>query len=189
MSSFYLDSVVSAEKRLNDSRNVLNEVGFKTIGNGKHSDRGDKTGTPHRKLSPETKGLISALAQVSGVKETAKSFGLNHVTASNIKRGLSTDGQRPDPEVREKANSFLDTIAGKATGIVQNTLDILANPDRLANAKTTEVAQIASIAMGILEKTQPKRQELVLAGRICFMVPPARTMDDYDIIDVDPVRE
>ena len=181
---FYLDSVLDAEKRLNDPRNVS----FRSIGQGSHSDRGNKTGVVERKLSNETKGLVSALAQVSGIQETSKALGIPAVTVGRLKNGQTTDGQFADPEVRKQAGSILDSIGRKSADLVQESLERLLSVDRLANAKIPELTNIAAVAMNILEKTRPQ-QNLFVAGRICFMVPKEKEMSDYDVIDVVPTIE
>lgn len=186
---FYLDNVASVEKRLNDPRNLLTALNTQTLGKGKHDYRGNKTGTPHRKLSPETKGLVGALAKISGTKETSKTFGIQPVMTNRFKNGMTSDGTEADPKVRTEIKSVLDSIGVQASNVVQESLARLLNPARLTDAKTSELATVAGIAMNILEKTQPRKQESFLAGRIVFMVPPSRGIEEYDVIDVEPTRE
>jgi hypothetical protein len=107
MSTFYLDNIVEAEKRINHPKNLLNGADFKTVGQGQHDYRGDGNRKQYRKLSPETKGLVSALAQVSGVKETAKNLGIPPIMVSRYKNGMTADGTNADPEVRQEAKSIL----------------------------------------------------------------------------------
>ncbi len=184
---FYLDSVLSAEKRLNDPRNVAG-LNYRTIGQGKSENSRSRAGSPGRSLSLETKGLVSALAQVSGVKETAKALNFPPVLVSRFKNGQTSNGTQPDPELRKEATSVLDRIGNQASSLVSTSLERLLDPSRLIDAKTSELTQIAAVAMGIVEKTQPKTN-MFMAGRICFMVPPSREVSDYDIIDVEPVKE
>ncbi len=186
--SFYLDNTVAVEKRLNDPRNLLNESTFKALGQGQHDFRGTGIRKPYRKLSPETKGLVGALAQISGTKQTSKGFGLNPVMTNRYKAGLTSDGTQADPEVRKETKSVLDLIGVQASNLVQESLARLLNPSRLTDAKTTELAQIAGVAMGIVEKTRPVQTSFI-AGRIVFMVPPGREIGDYDVIDVEPVKD
>lgn len=189
MGGFYLDSVVEAERRINHPNNLLTEAKYKTIGQGQSSIHSRPNRKEYRKLSPETKGLVAALAQVSGVKETSEALGIHRVTVSALKNGMTTSGKDPDPEVRKQTESVLDRIGSKASDLVQESLARLLNPARLADAKTSELANIAGIAMSIVEKTQPKTPNTFIAGRVVFMVPPSRNVDQYDVIDVDPVRE
>lgn len=185
---FYLDSIATAEKRLNNEKNILSPS-FKFIGQGSNPNRGSSEGTVRRQLSVETKGLVAALAEVSGVKETAKAFGLSPVVTSQFKNGKIASGEYADPELRKSKATILDSITASASNLVQNSIGLLSSPDRLANAKTSELTQIAAVAMSIVEKSRPANANLVLAGRICFMVPPARQEQDYDVIDVVPTRE
>jgi len=188
--SFYLDSVATVEKRLNHEKNILSEANYKVIGQGQNSNpRGTTLGKKYRKLSPETKGLVGALAQISGVKKTAEAFSINPVVASSLKRGMTQNGTEADPEVRKETKSILDSLGVQASNVVSESLARLLNSRRLDDAKTSELATVAGIAMGIFEKTQPKKPESSLAGRIVFMVPPSRGIEDYSIIDVEPVRE
>ena len=186
--SFYLENT-TVEERINNPKNLLRDSVVRALGQGKHTNRGDKTGTSHRKLSDETKGLVSALAQVSGVKETSKAFNIHPVTVSNLKRGMTTDGTHASPETREKSESVLELIGRNAASVVQSAIEGISDPARLANAKTSELANIAGIMMGIVEKSRPANSNTLIAGNVIFMTPPVRNIDQYVTIDVDPVRE
>jgi hypothetical protein len=188
--SFYLDNAAIVEKRLNNPKNLLSEAGYKVIGQGQNSNsRGTTLGTKYRKLSPETKGLVGALAKISGVKETSKTFGISPVVTSALKRGMTQNGTKADTEVRKETKSVLDSLGVQASNVVQESLARLLNSQRLNDAKTSELATVAGIAMNIFEKTQPKRPESFQLGRIVFMVPQSREVSDYSIIDVESVRE
>ena len=189
MSSFYLDSIVDAHKRLNDPRNLLNETKIGTIGQGKNSFRGTGERKEQVRLSPESKGLVAALATISGNKKrTAKEFGLGANQVTRWANGKTTDGINPDPEVKKERDSILDSIRGKASNVVLQGLDQLLNPGRIAEAKTTEIATIAGIAMSIVEKTE-KKSGTFIAGNVVFMTPPVRRVDDYLELEVVPVRD
>lgn len=188
--SFYLDDAVQAEKRVNNPKNLLNEAQFKTVGMGKHSDRGHKEGDTirkYRKLSPETKGLVSALAQVSSPISVAKSFNIAAPTVRSLSRGMTSDGKHPDPEVRKEASSVLETLGRKSADLVQDSLDRLLNPARLNEAKTPELGQIAAIAMNIFEKTQPKQNNTFISGSVVFMTPPMKQEQQFLEVEVMPV--
>ena len=185
--SFYLDSVASVEKRLNDPRNLLS-VTHKAIGKGQHDFRGTGVRKPYRKLSPETKGLVGALAQISGTKETSNTFGISPVMTNRFKNGMTSDGTEADSEVRKETKSVLDSIGVQASNLVQESLARLLNPARLTDAKTPELTQILTASMNVVEKTRPQQQSFI-AGRIVFMVPKSREESEYDVIDVEAVRE
>jgi hypothetical protein len=186
--SFYLDSATAVEKRLNDPRNILSENGFKAIGKGQAGFRGTGERKEYRKLSIETKGLVAALAQVSGTKETSKTFGVQPVITNRLKNGMTSDGNKADTELRKETKSVLDSIGVQASNLVQESLARLLNPSRLTDAKTPELTQIAGVAMNILEKASPQKNSFI-AGRIVFMVPQAKETSDFEVIDVIPTRE
>jgi hypothetical protein len=185
---FYLDNAASVEKRLNDPRNILSENSYGAIGIGQSSIHSRPDRKEYRKLSVETKGLVAALAQVSGVKETSKALGVHPAVTSRYKHGMSSDGSKPDTELRKETRSVLDSIGVQASNLVQESLARLLNPARLIDAKTPELTQIAGVAMNILEKASPQKNSFI-AGRIVFMVPQAKETSDFEIIDVIPTRE
>lgn len=189
MSSFYLDSEVLAAKRLSDPRNILNNAQFKTIGQGQNPNHSRPDRKPYKKLSPETKGLVGALAKISGVKETAKAFDIQPATVGSYSRGKTSDGINPDPEVKANRDSVLDSIRSKASNVVSESLEQLLNPGRIAEAKTTEIATIAGIAMSIVDKATPKGPGTFIAGNVVFMTPPVRHVQDYLEIESVPMRD
>lgn len=143
--------------------------------------------------------LIATSAKISGVRSTARSFGVSPVTAQNAKNGVrsvrtNSDGTRNvivDKTLQEKTRNRMSRIVDLATTIIEGNLPRLSDELEAVTDKPKERASILKDIAIIAEKAMPTKEEANHGPNVAFIFfkPEEKKFDDVPIIDVTPIAK
>lgn len=179
MSSFYLPSEGLTERLRKGSLDGLVRIS----GHGQHGNQGNKVGTEHKRLSPEVKANVAVLARLVGNKAAEKVTGISQVTVGKYANGKDSNGEI-NPEHKKRVEDRLEGLGEKATQVIDNVLERLLDPARLADAKARDLGSIAANISSVVERLKG-RNNVVVAGQVILMAPKEQKLENYQTIDVE----
>lgn len=122
--------------------------------------------------------------------ELAESFGISPSSVSAYTNGANSTSSyhRPDEKLNDANNAARAKIALKAQKKLKMTLRHLTE-DKLIGADAREISGVAKDMATIYDKMQPKSDPRDVS-QVNFILyqPPMKKIEDYDIVDVEPVQ-
>jgi hypothetical protein len=191
----FLDSK-KAEGRLKNPSNILNTLGLETGDNSSvvlhrplHNG-GRRSGSKNIPIELQT--LIGTVAKFDTVKETAEAFGISVHHAQELKHGMTS--YYTTAEKAGKDEELVKRIDANVMGIrdqaLVKTLEFigLLDKNKVKDEKPTDIARIARDMATIAEKVGPKDAGVNI-GKVVFYGPSVRSLDKFEVIDVEPVTK
>lgn len=138
------------------------------------------------------RALISESAQLDGRKEgleLAKSFGISNSSVSAYTREVNSTTQfqgKKAPEIKNHVDRIKKNISKKARGVLREALENIT-PDKLADSKATELAQVAKSMSSIITEMEPPadRSEDKSVPQIVIYAPQMRTEQSFEFININ----
>ncbi len=161
-----------------------NGVKHHFIGQGNNPKSQGQAGGEHKKLSVEEKADIGVLARVVGNKNTSELTGMEVARVGQFKRGLN--GNSPDLKLRAEIGERIAPIQSKALDKVDLLLGLI-NEDKVSDLSPKDAAYTAEKMTSIFERLKPSSPIQIDRAEIHFYAPPQKKVDEYPIIDVEPV--
>ena len=178
-----IDLRLGSQDNLINIRNK-NESSVKVITPGRNGGRsiGALGMTEDERLS------VAILASAVGDSNAAEAFGISQGHVNHLKNGR-TDGTNVDREFKEKAVSILDqTKTQVETLAAEKLLSALGmlDHDKLANAKVTELAQVASSMSKVMVNMRVSENQRDNSVKVSVILHQPRTAreEHFDMIEV-----
>lgn len=168
------------DRRLNAEGNLALKLGKGNRIN--HDDAGRNVGD--KNLHPVLRSIISAAAQISTAKKVSEDFNVSPQQAHNLKHGKTTGTGEVKDEILDKKKEILDEVRTKASDILLKTLGIIPEKLESQNLKVTQISQVAKDMAGIIEKTNPNKDQRDVGPKIIIVTAPIRDIKTYETIEI-----
>lgn len=172
------------EKRLDSKVNVLRG---QTTGGHSHTFN-DNPNLSKPVVPPEARGLVSALAALQGINNTAADLGLERHQVSNIARGLDRKG-KADPTRQAEVKNARESVADYALGKVLSSLSLLTD-ERLEKLPTKDLAEaskdLSVVVRNISGDAGTQRPNI---AQVVLFSPRVREDSEYEAITVEAIAK
>ncbi len=150
-----------------------------------HKGRGTSDNIPHT-----VRAFAASEAQLSTSKEIGQTLGISVGHVNALKNGATSLAtyNKPDPALKEVVDDTRARIANKAQNKLMMALSKLRS-DKLEGADARTISGVAKDMATVYDKMQPKADPSNNTNvQFIIMQPPMKSIEQYDVVDVDPVE-
>ena len=144
-------------------------------------------------LSPAAREIVAQASRVLPPVKVAEAFGITRRHASNLSRGISSNGSHGRQEINEdlkgkldnSAKALKDQIQDKALEVLMASIDGLAEGAKgLTPVNRAKVAKEMAIIHDRLGEKKPTDQSV----KVLIYAPQQKELEEYDVMDA-PIKE
>lgn len=178
------------DQRINSENNLLVKLG-KGHGLGgneiNHENAGREKGSSN--LSPFMREVISAAGALDTSPNVAKAFGISKAHAHNLKHGIITRPNGPDPVLIKKRDSVKAEINAKASDLVLEALGLVTYEKLAGIEKIKDLTAVAKDLSSVIEKTNPETKNGNGAGINVHVYSPGQLkIETFETIEVEAME-
>lgn len=150
-------------------------------------DRTGKSGRPRDAInrSTEQRADIALMGSVLGHGLAADLLGISTASSSLHARGLVNANDVVDEDLSKTVKRKLGKIRNKSADALIKVLDNVDSNQMLDKLNTAKDAMfVASQLAGIIQKVQPKEEDIKPTAQFVIIQPTVKTVEQYEIVNV-----
>lgn len=145
-------------------------------------------GRGNKSETPESIRKVIAESAIEGADagELADTFNVSKSSVSAYKHGSHSTSSynQPNPALMKHVNGIKDKIVRKANNKMIDALNSITR-EALAESKPRDLAAIAKDMSSVVKNLTPETNEIHNDVRVVVMAPPMKSINSYDVIEVN----